>query len=366
MITARFGRHPDPNDPDLEEAWVDDVERPRYSMVIPVFNEEECLPELVARLQALMDRLEGPAEVVLVDDASGDRSYELIADACRRDSRFRAIQMSRNFGHQMAITAGLDFASGDAVVVMDADLQDPPEVVLELAARWREGCEVVHAVRSKRDGESFFKRASASSFYWLMSKLGDPRLSANAGDFRLVDRKALDAFRMMRETNRYVRGMFGWIGFRQCSVTYVRSPRLAGTTKYPLRKMTKFAFDGVISFSSAPLRLPLRVGFPFSLLSIAAGVIAVALKLSGELEVPGWTSTIFAVTFLGGVQLLTLGVMGEYVARIHDEVRGRPLYLVRETRGFGATPRPATGSDPRETVTIDDGPSEAISSVPPQ
>ena len=347
-----------------------DVDTPGYSLVIPIFNEEECLPELLARLDGLMEQLDAPAEVVLVDDGSKDKSYELILDACRRDARFHAIQLSRNFGHQMAITAGLDFAAGDAVVVMDADLQDPPEVVLEMAARWREGCEVVHAVRSERTGESAFKRTTASWFYRVLSKLGDVEVPGNAGDFRLVDRKALDAFRQMRETNRYVRGMWGWVGFRQCTVEYERPPRFAGTTKYPLRKMIKFAFDGIISFSSEPLRLALRVGFVLSLLSIMAGVAAIILKLSGALEVPGWTSMIFAVTFLGGVQLLTIGVMGEYVSRIHDEVRGRPLYLVRETQGFGG-PRLPASSVPAdvpatdEMMRIEDEPGEGVRSLPP-
>jgi polyisoprenyl-phosphate glycosyltransferase len=325
------------------------VASPTYSLVIPIYDEEECLPELLTRLRSLMDRLDGPTEVVFVDDGSRDRSYGLIVDACRGDDRFRAIQLSRNFGHQLAITAGLDLAAGEAVVVMDADLQDPPEVVLEMAARWREGCDVVHAVREHREGESAFKTTTASWFYRVLAKIGDVKVEGNVGDFRLVDRKALDAFLQMRERNRYVRGMFGWVGFRQCTVMYTRLPRFAGTTKYPLRKMIKFAFDGIISFSNAPLRLALRVGVILSLVSIAYGLTAIVIKLSGAFEVPGWTSIIFAVTFLGGVQLLTIGVMGEYVSRIHDEVRGRPLYLVRETIGFDA---PASSED--RTVRVSD------------
>ena len=328
---------------------------PTYSIVIPIYNEQECLPELLTRLRSLMERLDGPAEVVFVDDGSRDRSYGMIVDACRTDDRFRAIQLSRNFGHQLAITAGLDFAAGDAVVVMDADLQDPPEVVLEMAARWREGCDVVHAVRDHREGESAFKTSTASWFYRLLARIGDVKVPENAGDFRLVDRKALDAFLQMRERNRYVRGMFGWVGFRQCTVTYTRLPRFAGTTKYPLRKMVKFAFDGIISFSSTPLKLALRFGFILSALSIAYGLTVLVIKLSGALEVPGWTSIIFAVTFLGGVQLLTIGVMGEYVSRIHDEVRGRPLYLVQETLGFEGTSSPADDGRPAErTVRVTD------------
>ena len=343
-----------------------DVATPTYSIVIPIHDEQECLPELVTRLRALMQELDAPAEVVLVDDGSRDDSYRLIGDTCERDARFHAVRLSRNFGHQLAITAGLDFAAGDAVVVMDADLQDPPEVVLEMAARWREGCDVVHAVREQREGESAFKTATASWFYRLLARIGDVQVPGNAGDFRLVDRKALDAFRQMRERNRYVRGMFGWVGFRQCTVSYTRLPRYAGKTKYPLRKMIKFAFDGIVSFSSAPLRLALRFGFILSALSIAAAIGAIVLKLAGAWEVPGWTSVIFAVTFLGGVQLLTIGVMGEYVSRIHDEVRGRPLYLVQETVGFdGSAPRPQSRPVPR-TVHVGDRPDEDVPLVPPR
>jgi polyisoprenyl-phosphate glycosyltransferase len=345
---------------------IDRLDAPTYSLVIPVFNEEECLAELVGRLRALMGRLDGATEVVFVDDGSRDRSYELIAAACREDPRFRAIRFSRNFGHQMAITAGLDFAAGEAVVVMDADLQDPPEVVIDLVAKWREGCDVVHAVREDREGESAFKRATASGFYRLLAKIGDVHVPGNAGDFRLMDRKALEAFKQMRENNRYIRGMFGWIGFQQCTVPYARSARFAGTTKFPLRKMMKFAFDGIISFSSAPLRLALRAGFVLSALAFAAAVVAIILKLSGALEVPGWTSMIFAVTFLGGVQLLTIGVMGEYISRIHDEVRGRPLYLVSETRGFERSIR--SGSQPPidHVVAIREDPSQDLPSLPPR
>jgi dolichol-phosphate mannosyltransferase len=341
------------------------VKTPEYSLVIPVRDEEECLPELLARVRALMERLDGSAEVVLIDDGSRDRSYEIVAEACRSDPRLHAIQLSRNFGHQVAITAGLDAARGNAVVVMDADLQDPPEVVLELAARWREGYEVVHAVRAKREGESAFKTASASWFYRLLARLGDVDVPGNAGDFRLVDRKAVDAFRRMRETNRYVRGMFGWIGFRQTTVEYARVERFAGKSKYPLSKMIKFALDGIISFSSVPLRAALRVGFVLSALSIAAGIAAIVLKLSGALEVPGWTSVIFAVTFLGGAQLLTIGIMGEYISRIHDEVRGRPLYLIRETQGYG----PEQRQDPPPLdpmLTLEDERSEGVPSAPPR
>jgi polyisoprenyl-phosphate glycosyltransferase len=312
--------------------------RPEFSFVVPIYDEAECLPELVKRLDELIEKLDGTAEVVLVDDGSGDGSYGLIVETCERDPRFKAIQFSRNFGHQVAITAGLDFAAGDAVIVMDADLQDPPEVVLEMVARWREGYDVVHAVRGGREGESAFKRASASLFYRFLRKLTDVEIPADSGDFRLIDRQALDAFKQMRESNRFVRGMFGWIGFNQTIVRYVRAPRFAGKSKYPLTKMMKFALDGIIGFSVVPLRIALQVGFALSALSIAGGVLAIILKLTGAFEVPGWASLIVAITFLGGVQLSTLGVMGEYVSRIQDQVRGRPLYFVRDARGFPSLP----------------------------
>jgi glycosyltransferase involved in cell wall biosynthesis len=316
---------------------------PEYSIVIPIRDEAECLPELVERLTELMEKLEGPSEVLLVDDGSHDGSHRLMVAAHEADPRFRVIQLSRNFGHQAALTAGLDHASGDAVIVMDADLQDPPEVILDMVARWREGYEVVHAVRSERRGESRAKRATAAVYYRILRRLTDVDMPKNAGDFRLVDRKALEAFKSLRESNRYVRGLFAWIGFRQGSVHYTRQPRLAGDTKYPRPKMLKLAFDGIISFSSVPLRSALRMGFVLSALSILAGIAAVVLKVTGVLPVPGWASLIVAVTFLGGIQLSTIGIMGEYIARIHDEVRDRPLYLVRKAHGIEPVRGPSHG-----------------------
>jgi dolichol-phosphate mannosyltransferase len=321
---------------------------PEFSIVIPIHDEAECLPALIERLGELLEKLEGPSEVLLVDDGSHDESYRLMLAVHEADPRFRVIQLSRNFGHQAAVTAGLDHARGDAVIVMDADLQDPPEVILDMVARWREGYEVVHAVRSERRGEGRAKRATAAAYYRVLRRLTDVDIPANVGDFRLVDRKALEAFKSLRESNRYVRGLFAWIGFRQSRVQYTRQPRHAGDTKYPTPKMLKLAFDGIISFSTVPLRLALRLGFVLSALSIVAGIAAVVLKLSGVLHVPGWASLIVAITFLGGIQLSTIGILGEYVARIHDEVRDRPLYFVRETYGIGPVRRPsddATGAD---------------------
>ena len=311
---------------------------PDYSIVVPIHDEAGCLPELTERLTDLMEELDGPAEVVLVDDGSHDESYALMGRAREADPRFRLIQLSRNFGHQAALTAGLDHARGRAVIAMDADLQDPPEIVLDMAAKWREGYEVVHAVRSERRGESGAKRATAALYYKMLRRLTDVDVPANVGDFRLVDRKALEAFKSMRESNRFVRGMFAWIGYRQTKVPFARDPRFAGETKYPTRKMLKLAFDGIISFSTVPLRVALRIGFILSALAILAGFVAIVLKLTGALHVPGWASLIVAITLLGGIQLATLGIIGEYLARIHDEVRARPLYLISETRGIEAVP----------------------------
>lgn len=310
---------------------------PVYSFVIPVFNEEETLPELEQRLGDLLVNMDGTAEVVFVDDGSTDGSWPLIRGIVEQDSRFRAISFSRNFGHQVAITAGLDQAAGAAVIVMDADLQDPPEAVLEMAARWREGFDIVYAVREERSGETQFKQFTAAAFYRLFRRLTDIEIPLDVGDFRLVDRRALVAFRSMRESNRYVRGMFSWIGFRQVGVHYRRAPRYAGTTKYPLRKMLKFATDGIISFSNVPLRIALQAGFVVSGLAFAFGVAALVAKLAGFYHVSGLASLAIVTAFLGGMQLIVLGVMGEYIARIHDEVKDRPLYIVRETIGVGGT-----------------------------
>jgi glycosyltransferase involved in cell wall biosynthesis len=306
----------------------------KYSIVVPVHNEQDCLRELYSHLFAVLDELSGQAELVFVDDGSTDLSHEILNELVARDPRVRVIQLSRNFGHQIAITAGLDVASGRAIVIMDADLQDPPELIPELVARWREGFDIVSAVREARLGETWFKRATASLFYRLFQRLADVEIAANAGDFRLVDRKALDAFKELRENNRYVRGMFGWIGFTQTEVRYVRSERFAGRTKYPLHKMLKFAVDAIVSFSNVPLRLALNLGFVVSVMSILLGVAAIVAKAAGAFVVPGWASLLVATSFLGGIQLIVIGVMGEYIARIHEEVKHRPLYIVRNTYGF--------------------------------
>jgi dolichol-phosphate mannosyltransferase len=320
--------------------------RPTYSIVIPVLDEEETLEILFERLTAVLKELDGDAEILLVDDGSRDRSYEIMLERRARDPRFKVLRLSRNFGHQIAITAGLDAAVGDAVVIMDSDLQDPPEIIPELAARWRDGYEVVHAVRTDREGDTAFKRATASVFYRALRRVTELDAPVNSGDFRLVDRQALDAFRSMRENNRYVRGMFAWVGFNQSGVTFARAARARGVTKYPFKRMLKFAGDAVLSFSNAPLRLALTLGFLLAGLSFLGGVTIIAIKLSGMSLVPGWTSIVTAVCFIGGIQLVVLGIAGEYIARIYDEVKNRPLYIVSDMHGVSRSAL----TDPRRSV----------------
>jgi polyisoprenyl-phosphate glycosyltransferase len=313
------------------------METVKYSIVIPLYNEEEILPLLVERLQQTMAELDGPTEVVMVDDGSGDRTSELARAVSAKDPRFKVIQFSRNFGHQLAITAGMDATSGDAVIIMDADLQDPPHVIPQMVEKWREGYEVVYGRRQRREGERPFKTVTASVFYGLLHRIADVDTPVDVGDFRLVDRKALNAFLRMRESNRYVRGMFSWVGFRQVAVPYVREQRHAGSTHYTVRRMAMLASNGILGFSTAPLRLALGMGVFLAFASVLYGLVAISMKLAGLALVPGYASLLFGVTFLSGIQLIVMGMVGLYVGRIYDEVRARPLYVVRETHGFGET-----------------------------
>lgn len=324
-------------------------ETPRYSFVVPLFDEELVLPILFHRLGQLMQALDGPAEVILVDDGSRDRSGILAAGKAKDDPRWRYLALSRNFGHQIAITAGMDVARGDAVIVMDADLQDPPEVVHDLVAKWREGYEIVYAQRVSRAGESRLKLWTASLFYRALARLTRVAIPRNVGDFRLVDRKAVDAFKAMPERDRFVRGMFGWMGFRQAAVPYHRLARAAGETKYSLRKMMRLAFDGLVGFSDAPLRLVLWLGLAVSAGALAYGAYVVALSLLDATLVPGWASLAVILSFLSGVNLITTGVVGLYVGRIHNEVKGRPLYVVGRSVNI-ETPAAAAAHAPRETA----------------
>ncbi len=307
---------------------------PRYSLVLPIFNEEAVLPILFHRLDAVLAKFDGPAEVILVDDGSTDCSSIVLAGRAKQDPRYRFIGLSRNFGQQIAMTAGLDAASGDAVILMDADLQDPPEVILQMIEKWREGYEIVYARRASRAGESRFKLATAKLFYKIMSKLASVDIPQNVGDFRLVDRKALEVFRSMREQDRFVRGMFAWVGFRQTAIEFERDERAAGQTKWPLGKLIKLAISGLISFSDAPLKLALWMGAGVSGVALLYGCYVILKRLFVEDFLPGWSSTMVVVAFLGGANMLLTGILGLYIGRIHSEVKRRPLYIVGRTAGF--------------------------------
>jgi glycosyltransferase involved in cell wall biosynthesis len=306
------------------------------SIVIPVYNEVEVLPVLYHRLTRVMEGLGETYEIIFVNDGSDDGSLPLLRDLRAGDERVKLLGLSRNFGHQIAITAGLDHSSGQAVVVLDADLQDPPEVIPQLVEQWRKGYDVVFAVREKRHGEGFFKRGTAALFYRLLRRLTSTEIPMDAGDFRLLSRKAVETLNSVRERSRFIRGLAGWIGFRQTSVAYIRNVRHAGMTKYPLKKMVRFAFNGIMSFSSVPLQLASYLGFIVSSVSFVYMAYAVWLKLFTDRTILGWTSVMVAVLFLGGVQLLCLGIVGEYIGRIYEEVKQRPLYIVDEARGVEA------------------------------
>jgi polyisoprenyl-phosphate glycosyltransferase len=325
------------------------MDNPTYSFVIPTFNEEQALAELHRRLSAVAESLDGPSEFILVDDGSTDRTREVASELRSRDERVKLVVLSRNFGHQLAISAGLDYASGEAVVIMDADLQDPPEVVPELAARWRQGYDVVYAQRSRREGETRFKRGTARLFYRLMRRLTKIQIPMDTGDFRLVGSRVASIVANMREPDRYLRGMFAWVGFRQAAVPYERAARTAGETKYSLARMIRFAIDGLVSFSTVPLRLTLAGGFAIAGLAFVAGITAIVLKLAGAFTVPGWASLIVVLTFFSGVQFIVLGAIGLYVGRIYAQGKQRPLYLVDRALGFDElrSDQPAAG-DPIE------------------
>jgi dolichol-phosphate mannosyltransferase len=305
-----------------------------YSIIIPVYNEAEVLPTLYSRLDRVMHSLGELYEVIFVNDGSDDHSPMLLRDLQAKDDRVKFLSLSRNFGHQVAITAGLDYSAGDAVVVMDADLQDPPEMIPQLIDQWREGYDVVFAVRARRCGEGLFKRVTAALFYRLLRHLAAIDIPLDAGDFRLMSRRAVEALKSIRERNRFIRGLAGWVGFRQTSVMFVRDVRQAGETKYSLQRMLRFALNAITSFSLIPLQLATYLGFIVSSSSFVYMVYAVGLKLFTERVVLGWTSVMMAVLFLGGVQLISLGIIGEYIGRIYEEVKQRPLYIVDEACGF--------------------------------
>jgi polyisoprenyl-phosphate glycosyltransferase len=301
-----------------------------YSVVAPIFNEVGNIPELYRRVKESLDQTGEEWELVMVDDGSTDGSTDKIRSLAAQDKRVRPVIFARNFGHQIAVTAGLDYARGKAVVIIDSDLQDPPEVILELIGKWKEGYEVVYAQRTEREGESWFKLATASIFYRTIYRITDVNIPMDTGDFRLLDRKVVDVMKQMRERHRFLRGMSVWVGFKQVGVPYKRAARFSGETKYPFKKMFKFASDAVTSFSYFPLQMAMYLGFISAGLSIIAIPVVIVLRMVGLHAFIGQASTLIAVLFLGGVQLISLGILGEYIGRIYDEAKGRPLYIVRE------------------------------------
>jgi glycosyltransferase involved in cell wall biosynthesis len=300
------------------------------SVVAPVFNEEATLAELHRRLTETLTSLGDTYEIVLVDDGSSDGSWPVLLELAARDSKLRLLRLSRNFGHQAALSAGLDAARGDAVVLMDADLQDPPEVIPSLVARWREGFDVVYAIRDDREGEPRLRLASISLFYLLLRRISPTDIPRNVGDFRLLSRRAADAISAMPERARFLRGKTSWIGFRQTGVSYTREARFAGTSKYPPAKLIRLAYDGITSFSTVPIELVTALGLALVLFCIGVLGWTVYVRFFTAHHPQGWTSVIAVVLLLGGVQLLSLGVIGQYVARIFDETKQRPVYLVDE------------------------------------
>lgn len=303
------------------------------SVVIPVFNEEENLELLHRRLSKVLQHSCQDYEIILVDDGSRDKSLEIMSGLRGTDPKVKVISFSRNFGHQMAITAGIDYASGDAVIVMDADLQDPPEVISQLIEKWREGYDTVYAIRESRK-DPILKRAIAFAFYRLFKRMSEVDVPVDAGDFRLMSRRVVDILRNMPERNRYLRGLASWVGFSQASISYAREERYRGERKYTLWQSTRLAVDGITSFSHFPLRLVTNLGLVVSLAGFLYGAIIIILGLFFGRVVPGWTTLMAAVIFLGGIQLIVVGVVGEYIGRIYVEVQRRPLYLIKQKIGF--------------------------------
>jgi polyisoprenyl-phosphate glycosyltransferase len=301
-----------------------------YSIIAPIYNERDNLLELHRRVKEVLDSTGQPWELILVDDGSTDGSTDIIHELSKKDERVRPVIFARNFGHQVAVTAGLDYSRGDAIVIIDADLQDPPELILEMAKKWKEGNEVVFAVRAEREGESWFKLWTASLFYRIIYRITDVKIPLDTGDFRLMDRKVVNVMNKMRERHRFLRGMSAWVGFKQVGVEYKRAARVAGETKYPFNKMFRLAINAVTGFSYFPLQVATYFGFASAGIAILAIPVVIYMRVTGSQAFFGQATTLIAVLFLGGVQLISLGVLGEYIGRLYDEAKGRPLYIVRE------------------------------------
>ncbi len=305
-----------------------------HSVVVPMYNEELVVLETYKRLKQVMDSVQEPYEIVFVNDGSRDKTAAIISEICETDKNIKFVDFSRNFGHQVAITAGMDFAEGDTIVVIDGDLQDPPEVIPKMIEKWKEGFDVVYGKRTERKGETFFKKFTSKAFYRFLRKMTDVDIPVDTGDFRLIDRKVCDALKHINEKNRYIRGLISWLGFKQSAVEFSRDKRFAGETKYPLKKMLRFAFDAITSFSYKPLKLASYAGMFLSLFSFIYLLIVLYQRVFTNKAIQGWASTMAVSLFFNGIVLLILGIIGEYIGRIYDEAKGRPLYVIRQTKNF--------------------------------
>lgn len=338
-------------------------QRPVYSIVAPVYNEEGNIHSLFERISGVMAPLNAPWELVLVNDGSRDNSLALMCELQQQQPNVRVLSLARNFGHQIAVTAGLDYVDGQAVILIDADLQDPPEIIPDMIEKWREGYDVVYAIRERREGESWFKLQTAKVFYRLIYRIAEIEIPLDTGDFRLMDRRVVNALRHMPEHNPYIRGLTSWVGFQQTGVSYVRDSRQWGETNYPLRKMVRFALDAITGFSYFPLQVAMYVSLALAVIAVVAIPIVALLRLAtGQLVFEGQATTLVVLLLLSSFQLFFFFIMGQYIARIYDEVRGRPLYILSEVHGFGAsqsqdTVSPRRGVHPGEHLS-DEGVSE--------
>lgn len=306
----------------------------KVSVVVPMYFEEKVVEECYKRLSTILSCQKFDYEIIFVNDGSKDATEEMLLQIAKIDTKVKVINFSRNFGHQAAVTAGIFNSTGDSVVIIDADLQDPPSLIPEMVYLWEKGYHIVYAKRKKRIGETKFKLLTAKYFYKFLNYMSDIDIPKDTGDFRLIDRQVVEAFKNMPERNRFIRGMMSWIGFNQTYIEYEREERFAGETKYPIKKMIKFASDGIISFSTKPLRLINKLGFITVIISLLLIIYSFYIKLTGKYAISGWASLMIAITFLGGIQLLSVGILGEYIARIYDESKNRPLYIIKDKRNF--------------------------------
>jgi len=305
-----------------------------YSIIVPVYNEQEILPEFFKRISRVIFTAQNNFELIFINDGSSDDSVKIIQDFCAKNPAVKLINFSRNFGHQIAVTAGVEYCTGDAAIIMDADLQDPPELIPKLIQKYQEGFDVVYAIREQRKGETYFKKITAKLFYRFLCRLTEVKIPVDTGDFRLINRKVCNTLKLMKEKTRFLRGLVSWIGFKQTGIKFIREPRYAGKTKYPLNKMLRFSIDAITSFSPKPLRISIYLGFFFAFLGFLYAIYAVLCKILNIETIPGWATIVIFINIIGGLNLMILGIIGEYVARIYKESQNRPLYIINDLINF--------------------------------